>query len=229
MIDTIYKVLLTILNKENQGYVSPEEYNLIANLVQLEIFTGYLDEQNLNKNKQNRGLTNRGYANLALHSRQDITAFAATSDVAVTAGVLTLPADLYLLEDQGVTTDAGILIDEIERGQIASMMRTEVAPTALYPVYESYGKTLKIYPSSINAANVRYIRYPLEPKWTYTVVSNKELFNPSNGSYQDFELGKDEFNNIVIRMALYFGINLREADVVQVAQAIQNSDNQKNN
>lgn len=229
MIDTIYKVLLTILNKENQGYVSPEEYNLLANLVQLEIFTGYLDEQNLDKNKQNRGLTNKGYANLAFKGRQEITTFAATSDEAVTAGVLTLPTDLYILEDQGITTDAGILIDEVERGQIASMMRTEVAPTALYPVYESYGKTLKIYPNTITTANVRYIRYPKEPKWTYTVVSNKELFNPSNGSYQDFELGKDEFYNIVIKMALFFGLNLREADVVQVAQAIQNSNNQKNN
>ena len=66
------------------------------------------------------------------------------------------------------------------------MVRTEVAPTELYPVYESYGETLKIYPTTIDDVNVRYIRKPLDPKWTYVIVSGKEMYNPSNASFQDF-------------------------------------------
>ena len=46
MIDTIYKVLLTIINKENQGYISPEEFNLIAINVQNEIFSEYFKDAN---------------------------------------------------------------------------------------------------------------------------------------------------------------------------------------
>ena len=93
MLDTIYKVLLTILNKENQGYISPEEFNLIAIKVQNEIFRSYMEDENLDKNKQNRGLTNNGYANLSFNQRQRITRFAKNADLIVTAGTLTLPSD----------------------------------------------------------------------------------------------------------------------------------------
>lgn len=229
MIDTIYKVLLTILNKENQGYISPEEFNLLAINVQNEIFRSYFEDENLDKNKQNRGLTNRGYANLPFNQRQRITPFAATTDLTVTAGSVTLPSNLYFVEDNGLTTDAGIILDEVERSSIARMIRTEVAPTELYPVYESYGGTLKIFPTTITDLNVRYIRKPLDPKWTYVIVSGKEMYNPSNASFQDFELHESEFSNIVLRMLTFFGINLREEAVIQVAEALKNKLTQKDN
>lgn len=229
MIDTIYKVLLTILNKENQGYISPEEFNLIAINVQNEIFRSYMEDENLDKNKQNRGLTNNGYANLSFNQRQRITRFAKNEDLTVTSGVITLPSDLYLLEDNGVSTDEGVSIEEVERHSIVTLMRTESAPTVLYPVYESYGTELKIYPNTITDVNVRYIRKPLDPKWTYSIVSNKEMYDPSNGSFQDFELDSSEFTNIVLRMLSYFGINLREAEVVQVAEGLKDKMNLKDN
>ncbi len=228
MIDTIYKVLLTILNKENQGYISPEEFNLLAINTQNEIFRSYFEDENLDKNKQNRGLTNRGYSNLPFNQRQRITPFAATGDLSVTSGSATLPANLYFIEDNGLTVlENGIIIDEVERSSIARMVRTEVAPTELYPVYESYGETLKIYPTSIEGVNVRYIRKPLDPKWTYVIVSGKEMYDPSNASFQDFELHESEFSNIVLRMLTFFGINLREEAVVQVAEALKNKLTQK--
>ena len=108
-------------------------------------------------------------------------------------------------------------------------MRTESEPTVLYPVYESYGTELKIYPNTITDVNVRYIRKPLDPKWTYSIVSNKEMYDPSNGSFQDFELDSSEFTNIVLRMLSYFGINLREAEVVQVAEGLKDKMNLKDN
>jgi len=229
MIDTIYKVLLTILNKENQGYVSPEEYNLIANNVQNEIFRYYFEEENLDKNKENRGLTNSGYSNLSFNQRQRITQFASNADITAVNGLLTLPTDIYLIEDNGVSTSSGILIEEVERNSIITLNRTEAKPTMLYPVYENYGKTLKIYPNTITDVNIRYIRKPLEPKWTYSMVANKEMFNPSNTSFQDFELHPSEFSNIVLRMLVLFGINLREAEVTQIAEILKDKMNLKDN
>ena len=232
MIDTIYKVLLTIINKENQGYISPEEFNLIAINVQNEIFSGYFKDANEFKNLQNRGFTNRGYANLPLQNREDIGAFAATANGTVTAGLVDLPSDMYVIEDQGVTTSAGILIDEVERNAIAIMARSEVAPTELYPVYEWFGSTLKVYPTTITSVNFRYIRKPLNPKWTYNLqlMDNigKEMYDPNNASFQDFELDSSEFYNIILRMLTYFGINLREPEVVKIAEIMKDKDNVKN-
>jgi len=234
MIDTIYKVLLTIINKENQGYISPTEYNLLAHNVQLEIFRSYFEEENLDKNKQNRGLTNLGYSNLPFNQRQRITPFAASQDVTgvvtAMATVFDIPSDSYFIEDEGIMTPNGKIISEVQRHEIARLLGTEAAPSAIFPVYEPVGQTLRVYPNSITDINIRYIREPKAPKWTYFQLPNgSEMYDPSNASFQDFELHESEFSNIVLRMLSFFGINLREEAVIQVAEALKNKLNQKDN
>ena len=36
-IDTVYQTVLALANKEQRGYITPQEFNLFANQVQLEI------------------------------------------------------------------------------------------------------------------------------------------------------------------------------------------------
>ncbi len=40
--DEVYKTVLLILNKEQRGYMTPAEFNKVANQVQLEIFESIL-------------------------------------------------------------------------------------------------------------------------------------------------------------------------------------------
>ena len=37
-IDTVYQRVLAVANKEQRGYITPQEYNLYANQVQMDIF-----------------------------------------------------------------------------------------------------------------------------------------------------------------------------------------------
>lgn len=45
-VDTVYKTVLLILNKEQRGYMTPDEFNKVATQVQLEIFESYFDNLN---------------------------------------------------------------------------------------------------------------------------------------------------------------------------------------
>jgi hypothetical protein len=45
-VDTVYKTVLLILNKEQRGYMTPDEFNKVATQVQLEIFESYFDSLN---------------------------------------------------------------------------------------------------------------------------------------------------------------------------------------
>ena len=45
-IDTVYQTVLALANKEQRGYITPLEFNLLANQVQLEIFEEYFPELN---------------------------------------------------------------------------------------------------------------------------------------------------------------------------------------
>jgi len=235
MIDLIYKTLLTIINKENQGYVSPTEYNLLLNNVQQEIFRSYFEDENADKNRENRGLTNRGYSHLAFNQRQRITKFAESFLIpaSITTGSYSsfvLPEDLYFIEHDGVSTPEGKILDEVERNSIVRMLGTEVSPTELYPVYENYGETLRGYPNTLSVIELRYIRTPKMPNWTYFVLPNGgEVFNPSDVDFQDVELHDSEFTNIVLRLLSYFSINLREGEVIQIAETLKDKMNLKDN
>ena len=40
-IDNVYQKVLAIANKEQRGYITPQEFNLFADLAQKEIFEQY--------------------------------------------------------------------------------------------------------------------------------------------------------------------------------------------
>ena len=45
-VDTIYQRVLAVANKEQRGYITPQEFNLFANQAQLEIFDQYFYDIN---------------------------------------------------------------------------------------------------------------------------------------------------------------------------------------
>ena len=45
-IDTVYQRVLAIANKEQRGYITPQEFNLLANQAQMAIFNNYFSEMN---------------------------------------------------------------------------------------------------------------------------------------------------------------------------------------
>ena len=45
-VDTVYQRVLAIANKEQRGYITPQEFNLLANQAQLEIFEQYFYDIN---------------------------------------------------------------------------------------------------------------------------------------------------------------------------------------
>ena len=45
-VDIVYKTVLLILNKEQRGYMTPDEFNKIGSQVQREIFEAYFEDLN---------------------------------------------------------------------------------------------------------------------------------------------------------------------------------------
>lgn len=222
MIDDVYNVILTVLTKEQAGYLTPAQFDLLGKQVQLEIFRGYFEDITLDKRRQGRALTSPGASDLVHNQRERIDMFAKTSGaLAQTGGVYTLPTDLYHIEDNGVQLSTGKVAEYVNRGQIRYIQSSSTAaPSETYPIYELTGNTtLTIYPSSYtDTITVRYIREPLDPKWTYSNSGGNPLYNAAAGDHQDFELHPSEFTNIVLRMLFYQGINLREPEVVQIIE-----------
>lgn len=236
MIDLVYRVLQTIINKEQSGYVSPDEFNNLAALIQLEIFRNYFEDYNRDQNKANRGLTNRGFGNLTANQRQMIEQFSEFTSLEVELpqdtnyAEVALPEDLYFLDDRGMLTKNGKVVDEVAKQSFGYVSNSISTFSNLYPVFSQFGNKLRIYPRGIQGPlTATYIRKPKAPKWTYRSVKGTPVFDPSNPSFQDFELHPSEFSNIVLKMLTHFGLNLREVEVMQIAEQLKNTITQKDN
>ena len=63
-VNSVYQTVLLILNKEQRGYITPQEFNSIANQVQLEIFNSYLpDGDQANRKNQSNQQNNTEFYN----------------------------------------------------------------------------------------------------------------------------------------------------------------------
>jgi hypothetical protein len=63
MINSVRNTVLSILNKNNYGYLSPADFNLYAKQAQMERFEEYFSEYNAIVNKENARMSGTGYAN----------------------------------------------------------------------------------------------------------------------------------------------------------------------
>lgn len=79
MIDSVRSTVLSILNKNNYGYISPSDFNLFAKQAQLELFDEYFTEYNNIINKENARLSGTGYADNKKSTEEVIDLFSVTN------------------------------------------------------------------------------------------------------------------------------------------------------
>ena len=234
MINQVYTTVLSILNKDNRGYVSPMEFNTYAELSQMVIFEELFHKYAKSLAKQNARMYHSEFSDIPKHLRE-------VFDVFVDEGDLTLDTLTGLHYQSEPDFYKAIKIELIpagkteygERKEVEEVSKLEInkllnnnliAPTSEYPVYIGIDGKYKIFPfDSVSKGVITYIRKPKAPKWTYIAVGNGPLFNPSASDYQDFELPVQFFSDLVIKILSYCGIEIREADVIQVSQALEAS------
>ena len=110
MINEVRQTVLAIANKNNYGYIPPEDFNNYARHAQLDIFKEYFYDYNDQVNKLNKRVavnqstaipaaTNEAYANISERKRQVIEIISKISPLAnvTLSHVFDTPTDMYLL------------------------------------------------------------------------------------------------------------------------------------
>lgn len=217
MIDSVRNTVLSVINKNNYGYISPADFNQFAKQAQLDIFEQYFQKYNNQINKENARMSGTGLADIAKQYEEVISTFSESAQlVQVSGNSYALPADYYLLDvvQYNPTTK---VVEPIAESKLRYMSSTLMAPTQTFPLYVQRGNNIDIQPATINGATditAFYIRYPKDPKWTYfTLVNGEPVFNQSALDYQDFELPDSDEPELVNLILQYAGISVREGDV----------------
>ena len=167
-----------------------------------------------------KGMETSGYSDITKQIDQTIDFFSRNVDLVynVISGQFDLPENFFLLN---VLYYSGKEVTHVDQGKLYYLLNSNLtAPTETYPTYVMQGNQVAVYPDTItDDINIYYVRYPQDPKWTYTVVDGSPLFNQSANDYQDFELAISDFPKLVVKICQYAGVSIREADVVQAARA----------
>tara|TARA_R110000787_G_scaffold3543_5_gene13850 strand:+ start:3932 stop:4870 length:939 start_codon:yes stop_codon:yes gene_type:complete len=99
MIDDVRNTVLAIANKNNYGYVGPQDFNLYCQQAQMDMFEDYFYQYNNWINQQNKRISGTGYADIVKGLEEVIDSF--SSEVFLTqvgvANTYTLPTDYYLI------------------------------------------------------------------------------------------------------------------------------------
>lgn len=219
-IDTVYQRVLAILNKENRGYVTPQEFNLFANQAQLEVFEQYFFDLNqysrLPKNDTE-------YSDLPKLINEKLSKFKKSASVSYMTDHFHLPSDLHKLGT--VVYNNTTPVEQIDKKNLLEYQLSKLtAPTASNPVYiQSIGNTsnhwgLIVYPTTINAnISITYVRKPNEVTWASQAVAGNALYNASGST--DFELHNSEETNLVLKILLYAGVSIKDPNIAQLADA----------
>ena len=186
-INTVYKTVLLILNKEERGYVTPDEFNKIANQVQLEIFEKYSDDLNQQLRVPQ---SDTDYADRIANIDEKISIFKTFGGTTYNANV---PSDTYFeLKEAGqdlpiyrlgaVTYKDEVELQRLQRMEFYNIQKSPLTKsTESFPTYLLENNRLYVKPSTITSSiGVSYLRIPSEPRWGYYVGSVGQYIYDSN-------------------------------------------------
>ena len=216
-VDTVYKTVLLILNQQQRGYMTPDEFNKVATQVQLNIFEKYEDDLN----QQYRLPQNdTEYANRIKNIEENLQFFQRTGATAYVGPHFTItPTDVYRL---GTVFYNGVeLTQYAQRNELTQLLlSTLTQPTTDFPIYLYENNLLYIYPTSIQTGiTISYLKKPADVNWTYSVGAlGQFVYDAGAVDAQNFELNVSEQTNVITRILSYAGVIINDPTIIQVAQ-----------
>ena len=223
-IDNVYQKVLAIANKEQRGYITPQEFNLFSDHAQMEIFEQYFydKEQFKRRNDEVDELT-----------RVKIEKFKKETSLTDNLIDRILPEDCYLVETVHTVKSNGerISVERLDRDSQYDIHASIdslplLKPNENRPVYWTRRDRITITPN-FSIATVNYIKTPITPSWTYRISAGSALYDPGQSGHQDFELHVSEENNLVLKILQLAGVNLKDSALVQAAAQSEASEIQQ--
>jgi len=193
-VNTVYTTVLTILNKEQRGYLTPFEFNNVANQVQLEIFEKFFEDYNQYTRMPQ---TDVEFASRMDHIMEEFQVFENTGpSITIPAGgaqtdnVYNQPSDLHRFGSASWNKGTNSPPIEILTNKVYNQIKLSdlTQPSDNLPVAKYNKNQLTVFPDAPPYASsdvtFNYIRKPDLVRWGYFAGSlgqfiyDSTTFNP---------------------------------------------------
>ena len=221
-INDVHRVILFVLDKEQNGYVSHEEIDDQLDRAQMVLFNQYFNNPKLPAAAQPQVYSENQRIHDSLAPFKEKYTFLTTD---TPSGVLTLPAGfMHLLGlytsvynatlSRNVYSGVQVLNEE----ELIERLESQVIPVSVDDPICIMNKQNKIqlFPETAQSGAVYYLRKPVKPVFGYT--SSGRAITYSSGASTQLEWKESDIQNIIVIALSYLGINLSSAEVIQYAE-----------
>ena len=227
-VDTVYQRVLAIANKEQRGYVTPQEFNLLANQAQMQIFESYFYTKNSRERLETNTNPELDETNISELIAAKLNPFRSVDHVNVgttfKSNIQVAGTD-YEVFQTGRVFFNGDVCHKVSVNEASRYKRSvrHIATTAnQFPIYcdsTVNGEDINVFAGNtvaLSGVTAEYFRVPVTVNWGYVIVANTALYN-ANVSV-DFELHKSEEDTLVNKILSLAGIITNKPGLSELAR-----------
>lgn len=225
-VDSVYQRVLGILNKEQRGYVTAQEFNLFANQAQQDLFEQYFYD--INQFGRIPGNSTE-YSDMLNLLNEKINIFETVAQPTRTGNFFDEPTDLYRLgtviykntttNPFGVSSTESIEAERINANEFLYINSSPLTkPKNVRPVFVANTNGIRVYGNSeitdVAEVEFQYIKKPAKVQWAYQIVFDEPLYDAANSV--NFELHPSDETELVIKILELSGILIKDLNLYQV-------------
>jgi hypothetical protein len=213
-----YILVQDICNKNQQGYVKPDQFNLYYNRAQDEFVDYLLGEFQQYKVGRSQPIVSYSQ-NATVRNRLTpvIYGYVLHPD---SYGQAPYTGD-FLQVDSMLTITGQKRIREADNPREFSFANSRIDPVATNPIYLLRDTHFQFYPVDIAAAQMYYVRKPPRVEWAYSLDANGEpVYDPINSI--DCVFYETDIMSILGRVLRMIGVSLQDNQISAYAQELKN-------
>ena len=212
-VDTVYQKVLALANKEQRGYITPQDFNLFANQAQLEIFEQYFYDTNLARKSQGNDTV---YADIDDMLEEKLQIF---DTVSTDFSTITDLYRVHRVELNGI--EAEILnTRDFESYRLGPNLLRPTNNRPIANIRNNIASCVGTSNTIVAPTRINYFRIPAQVNWTYVVINRQAMYNGGAFDAQDFELHASEENNLVNKILMLAGIANQQPDIMKAGQGM---------
>jgi hypothetical protein len=227
-VDTIYQKVLALANKEQRGYITPQDFNLFANYAQKEIFEQYFYDTNIARKNQGNDTV---YADIDDMLEEKLQIFdqtdgpnAISNYVGAGGGGINkrVPDYVYRIHRVEYQNKNCEILNTKDFNAVKDggpLLR----PTDNRPVVNIRGGIIRCVIGdniSVTPTGIFYFKIPEKVNWTYVVV-NKQALHDANSNTVHFELHPSEETQLVNKILKLAGLSNQQPDIMRAGQGME--------
>lgn len=221
-VDTVYQRVLGIMNKEQRGYLTPQEFNLFANQAQLDLFEQYFYD--INQFGRLHG-NDTEYSDMLNVLNEKINLFETSASLTHTGTEFTLPTDLYRL---GTIVFGSVEAERVNNNEFLYLNASPLTkPKDNRPMFVANTAGIKVYGTSELTTGVtcNYIKKPAKVQWVSQDILGQAQFDITNSV--DFELHPSEETELVVKVLELAGLLIKDIGLYQIGNQMEMQNTQQ--